>query len=120
MKAAIDVLAELPGPRLLVMGDMGEVGDQGPRFHAEAGALARAGGIDMLFMIGEQSENAGAAFGAGRHFRTMETLIAAVLVELPRLASVLVKGSRFMKMERVIQAIAEHTQTDYKGAHHAA
>lgn len=120
MKAAIDVLAELPGPRLLVMGDMGEVGDQGPRFHAEAGALARAGGIDMLFTLGEQSRNAGAAFGAGRHFGTMETLIAAVLVELSRSASVLVKGSRFMKMERVIQAIAEHTQTDYKGAHHAA
>ena len=120
MKAAIDVLAELPGPRLLVMGDMGEVGDQGPRFHAEAGALARAGGIDLLFTLGEQSENASVAFGGGRHFRTMEALVAAVLVELSHSASVLVKGSRFMRMERVIQAIAEHTQTDYKGAHHAA
>lgn len=120
MKAAIDVLAELPGPRLLVMGDMGEVGDQGPRFHAEAGSLARAGGIDMLFTLGEQSEKASAAFGAGRHFSTMETLMAAVLAELSGSASVLVKGSRFMKMERVIQAIAEHTQTDYNGAHHAA
>ena len=120
MKAAIDVLAELPGPRLLVMGDMGEVGDQGPRFHAEAGALARAGGIDLLFTLGEQSENASVAFGGGRHFRTMEALVAAVLVELSHSASVLVKGSRFMRMERVIQAIAEHTQTDCKGAHHAA
>lgn len=120
MKAAIDVLAELPGPRLLVMGDMGEVGDQGPRFHAEAGSLARSSGIDMLFTLGEQSEKANEAFGAGRHFSTMETLMAAVLAELSGSASVLVKGSRFMKMERVIQAIAEHTQTDYKGAHHAA
>ena len=120
MKAAIDVLAELPGPRLLVMGDMGEVGDQGPRFHAEAGSLARAGGIDMLLTLGKQSESASSAFGAGRHFTTMETLMAAVLDELSGSASVLVKGSRFMKMERVIQAIAEHTQTDYQGAHHAA
>jgi UDP-N-acetylmuramoyl-tripeptide--D-alanyl-D-alanine ligase len=105
MKAAIEVLAELPGPRLLVMGDMGEVGSQGPHFHDEAGRTARAMGIDKLFTLGEQSQAASAAFNEGCHFRGMAELAAAVVRELPHSASVLVKGSRFMKMERVVQAV---------------
>ena len=124
MKAAIDVLAELPRPRLLVMGDMGEVGDQGPRFHHEAGEQARAGGIDMLFTLGAQSAKAQAAFGSGRHFETMDELNAAVLAQLPQSASVLVKGSRFMKMERVVQMISglahDNSQKNSQGNTHAA
>ena len=99
-RAAVDVLAELPGPRLLVLGDMGEVGDQGPQFHAEVGEHARACGIEQLFTLGEQSVGMG-----GRHFSDIDSLNAAVLNQLPGIASVLVKGSRFMKMERVVQAI---------------
>ena len=110
MRAAIEVLAELPGPRLLVMGDMGEVGDQGLQFHQEAGRLARELGIDKFFTLGPQSEQAARSFQQGQHFEDMTALNAAVLAELPQLASVLVKGSRFMKMERVVQAIAAHTQ----------
>jgi UDP-N-acetylmuramoyl-tripeptide--D-alanyl-D-alanine ligase len=102
VRAAVDVLAELPGPRLLVLGDMGEVGDQGPQFHAEVGEHARARGIEQLFTLGGQS-----AAMQGRHFADLEALDAAVAAELPRVASVLVKGSRFMKMERVVQAIIE-------------
>jgi len=120
MKAAIEVLAELPGPRLLVMGDMGEVGDQGPGFHHEAGEQARAGGIEMLFTIGAQSMNAHAAFGSGRHFETIDELNAAVLAELPQSTSVLVKGSRFMKMERVVQCISGFAQENSQGNVHAA
>jgi UDP-N-acetylmuramoyl-tripeptide--D-alanyl-D-alanine ligase len=120
MKAAIDVLAELPGPRLLVMGDMGEVGDQGPRFHHEAGEQARDSGIEMLFTIGSQSAKASSAFGAGRHFEAMDELNAAVLAKLPQSASMLVKGSRFMKMERVIQAISGFSEENSKGSDHAA
>jgi UDP-N-acetylmuramoyl-tripeptide--D-alanyl-D-alanine ligase len=120
MNAAIDVLAELPGPRLLVMGDMGEVGDQGPRFHQEAGEQARSRGIDMLFTIGAQSAKAASAFGPGRHFETMGELNAAVLAQLPQSASVLVKGSRFMKMERVIQAISGLAHDNSQGNAHAA
>ncbi|RYF38632.1 MAG: UDP-N-acetylmuramoylalanyl-D-glutamyl-2, 6-diaminopimelate--D-alanyl-D-alanine ligase, partial [Comamonadaceae bacterium] len=100
VRAAIEVLAELPGPRLLVLGDMGEVGDQGPQFHAEVGAHARARGIEQVFTLGAQSTAAG-----GRHFADIEALNSAVLAALPRLASVLVKGSRFMKMERVVEAV---------------
>ena len=111
MRAAIEVLAALPGPRLLVMGDMGEVGDQGPQFHEEAGCLAQELGVEKLFTLGLQSERAARSFEQGQHFADIEALNAAVLAELPQLGSVLVKGSRFMKMERVVQAITAHTQT---------
>ena len=107
VRAAIDVLAELPGPRLLVLGDMGEVGDQGPRFHGEVGEHARACGIEQLFTLGEQ-----AAAMAGRHFTDIDALNAAVLAQLPHAASVLVKGSRFMKMERVVEAITRAAQQE--------
>jgi UDP-N-acetylmuramoyl-tripeptide--D-alanyl-D-alanine ligase len=110
MRAAIDVLAELPGPRLLVMGDMGEVGDQGPQFHEEAGRYARERGIEKLFALGSQSVRAANSFASGQHFETVEALNSAVLAELSSLRSVLVKGSRFMKMERVVHAIDPSTQ----------
>jgi len=123
MRAAIDVLAELPGPRLLVIGDMGEVGDQGPQFHAEAGRYAAAVGIEQLFTLGEQSRAAAGAFGSARHFNDMAELLAAVALELPHVASLLVKGSRFMKMERVVQAAlaaSDSTQPSPMKAFHAA
>ena len=107
MHAAIQVLAELPGPQLLVMGDMGEVGDQGPQFHAEAGALAREAGIPTMFALGAQSVHAASAYGDGaRHFNEMAPLQDAVRNALPTVGSVLVKGSRFMKMEQVGEAIS--------------
>ncbi|MBS0294332.1 MAG: UDP-N-acetylmuramoyl-tripeptide--D-alanyl-D-alanine ligase [Proteobacteria bacterium] len=103
VRAAIDVLAELPGPRLLVLGDMGEVGSQGPQFHAEAGAHARKRGIEQVFALGALS----AHMAGARHFDDMAALIAAVRARLPEVGSVLVKGSRFMRMEQVVQAIQE-------------
>jgi len=107
MRAAIEVLAELPGPQLLVMGDMGEVGDQGPQFHAEAGVLAHMAGVPLLFALGAQSVHAASAYGSGaRHFNDMGALLDAVRQALPTVGSVLVKGSRFMKMEQVVGAIA--------------
>ncbi len=120
MRAAIDVLAELPGPRLLVMGDMGEVGNQGPAFHEEAGRYARERGIDMLFALGDQSALAVTSFGAGRHFADIDALNEAVLSGLSGLGSVLVKGSRFMKMERAVQAMTAHTNKQIEGERHAA
>ncbi|WP_420821249.1 UDP-N-acetylmuramoyl-tripeptide--D-alanyl-D-alanine ligase [Ramlibacter rhizophilus] len=102
VRAAIDVLAELPAPQLLVLGDMGEVGEQGPQFHAEVGDYARARGIPHLFTLGEQARGM-----RGRHFERIEDLLAEAQALLPTLGSVLVKGSRFMKMERVVQALAE-------------
>jgi UDP-N-acetylmuramoyl-tripeptide--D-alanyl-D-alanine ligase len=119
VRAAIDVLADLPAPRLLVLGDMGEVGRAGPRFHAEVGAYARARGIEHLYLLGEQSRHAAQAYGAAaRHFSEVQALNAAVAQLLPQLASVLVKGSRFMRMERVVQAIAS-AHPHHEEAHHA-
>lgn len=75
MRAAIDVLAGFSAPRLLILGDMGEVGDQGPAFHAEIGAYARARGIEALWATGEAAPHAVAAFGVGaRHFRRARRL----------------------------------------------
>jgi UDP-N-acetylmuramoyl-tripeptide--D-alanyl-D-alanine ligase len=110
MRAAIDVLAALPGPRLLVMGDMGEVGNQGPQFHEEAGHLARTCGIEKLYTLGSQSKLASSSFGSGQHFDDVEALKTAVLQELPNTSSLLVKGSRFMKMERVVLAITSQKE----------
>lgn len=111
VQAAIAVLAELPAPRLLVLGDMGEVGDQGPQFHAEVGAAARAAGIEQLMALGAQSRATVAAYGpTGRHFEDMAALVGAVQGALPAVGSVLVKGSRSMKMEQVVQALEAHTE----------
>ena len=106
VEAAIEVLHELPAPQLLVLGDMGEVGDNGPQFHAEAGALAQKKGIPQLFALGDQSAFAAAAYGGNaKHFESMQALQEAVCAVMPQVGSVLVKGSRFMKMEQVVQAI---------------
>lgn len=124
VRAAIDVLAELPGPRLLVLGDMGEVGHQGARLHLEVGAYARERHIENLFALGEQCAHAANGFGAARHYPDMDALNTAVLAELPRTSSVLVKGSRFMRMERVVQAITAKAQmqkiTDVEANQHVA
>jgi UDP-N-acetylmuramoyl-tripeptide--D-alanyl-D-alanine ligase len=102
--AAIDVLANMPSPRLLVLGDMGEVGDDGPEFHAEVGQYAKSRGIDRLFTLGELAVHSVAAFGAGaNHCTDVAVLGKEVEKALPAGATVLVKGSRFMKMERIVQ-----------------
>jgi UDP-N-acetylmuramoyl-tripeptide--D-alanyl-D-alanine ligase len=125
VRAAIDVLAELPAPRLLVLGDMGEVGNQGPEFHAEVGAYAAERGIEALFTLGDLCVHSAQAFGAARHFEDMDRLLAAVMAQVDNFHSVVVKGSRFMKMERVVQALLsrgedQNSQNNKKGESHAA
>lgn len=111
MRSAIDVLAACAAPRVLVIGDMGEVGREAPAFHREIGAYARDRGIDTLLAIGDFSREAVAAFGAAAaHFDGIDALIAAASAAAAPGATLLVKGSRFMRMERVVQALAEtHT-----------
>lgn len=109
VRAAIDLLAAMPAPRLMVLGDMGEVGDRGPAFHAEVGAYASERGIEHLWCVGPHSADAARAFGAAaRHFADVPALMAA-RATLPICASVLVKGSRFMQMERVVQALQDNS-----------
>ena len=110
VRAAIDVLADLPGPRVLVLGDMGEVGDEGPAFHAEIGRYAAERGIDHLWTLGDLGVHAcqaaaGQATVHAWHAPSIEALQAAVLEAMPGVSAVLVKGSRFMGMERVVQAV---------------
>ena len=110
--AAISVLGELPPPRWLVLGDMGEVGTQGPAFHTEAGTGALDGGIEHAWFVGPLGAHAAQAFGpTARHFASVPELLAA-LPAAPAAESVLVKGSRFMAMERVVAAL--------EGSRHAA
>ncbi len=141
MRAAIEVLAELPAPRWLLLGDMGEVGDQGPAFHAEVGALAAERGIEHLWTAGTLAAEAARAYAerigavartegvqgdarhgaqdAGRQAQQVShhadtAAMLAVLAQrdraCPAAASVLVKGSRFMAMERVVAALRLRAQ----------
>jgi UDP-N-acetylmuramoyl-tripeptide--D-alanyl-D-alanine ligase len=102
-RAAIAVLAASAGTRILVLGDMGELGPEGRSLHEAVGAAAREAGIERLLTLGELSEAASAAFGAGaRHFRDVDELCAALEEVVGRDVTVLVKGSRFMRMERIV------------------
>jgi len=116
VEAAIDVLAAAPPPRWLVLGDMGEVGHNGPLFHDEIGAYARAAGVERLFAVGELTAASVAAFGAGaQHFSSVEALALHVADAVAADTTVLVKGSRFMRMERVVAALTGAPASE--GAH---
>ncbi len=111
VRAATDVLARACGRKLLVLGDMGEVGAQGPAFHQEAGAYARAAGIDGLYTLGELAADSTRAFGEGaRHYPRIEELLADVKNALDAQTTVLVKGSRFMQMERVVRSLEKQAE----------
>jgi UDP-N-acetylmuramoyl-tripeptide--D-alanyl-D-alanine ligase len=115
VRAAIDVLAACDGERLLVLGDMGEVGERGPEFHREVGSYARERGVTGLYALGRMTLDAVAAFGPGAvHCADVDELVQALRPRLGPSSSVLVKGSRFMRMERVVQALAA---TQPEGAH---
>jgi UDP-N-acetylmuramoyl-tripeptide--D-alanyl-D-alanine ligase len=116
VRAAIDVLAQYPAPRILVLGDMGEVGTQGPEFHQEIGAYAASRGIDTVLATGDLARH---MTGSGaQHYEQFDELLAALDQRLGSKsdATVLVKGSRFMKMERVVQHLIASTNTG-KEAH---
>ena len=105
-RAAIAVLAQAPGKRLLVLGDMGELGPGAAEMHAEVGRRARESGVERLLTLGELSAHATRAFGAGaRHFTRIDELLAEIENALAPDVAVLIKGSRFMRMERVVAAL---------------
>ncbi|AXS80837.1 UDP-N-acetylmuramoyl-tripeptide--D-alanyl-D-alanine ligase [Dechloromonas sp. HYN0024] len=107
VRAGIDVLAATIGRKLLVLGDMGEIGEASGQYHDEIGGYAKSQGVDRLFALGDAAQQAVRNFGEGaKHYCNVEKLIAAVDKELGPETTVLVKGSRFMKMERVVDALA--------------
>lgn len=127
VRAAIDALKQSGNSSWLILGDMGEVGNQGPEFHREVGAYAASQGVNKLFTLGEQCQFAIAGFEDAKkplslttsssHFADIDLLIAQLRNELQgqiahgnRHLNILVKGSRFMRMERVVQALLEEAK----------
>jgi len=118
MRAAIAVLAQSAAPRVLVMGDMGELGVDAPQLHAELGEEARRSGIERLLTLGPLSAHAARSFGAGASaFEDLEALCAELPPLLAPGVTVLVKGSRFMRMERVVQRLLGEADASVAGDH---
>ena len=128
VRAAIDALKQSGNMSWLVLGDMGEVGNQGPEFHREVGAYAAEQGVAKLFALGEQCQFAikgfegvkkhGLPSATAKHFSEMDSLIMQLRDALHAQSTgsnehlnILIKGSRFMRMERVVQALLEEAKT---------
>lgn len=113
MKAGIDVLARLPAPHCFVMGDIGELGESAAQLHREVGEHARLRGIAQLVTLGELSRHAAAAYGDGaQSFDDFAALASWLDANLQAGASLLVKGSRFMRMERVVEHLTTAKQQE--------
>ncbi|MFZ6674961.1 UDP-N-acetylmuramoyl-tripeptide--D-alanyl-D-alanine ligase [Undibacterium sp. Xuan67W] len=115
VRAAIDVLAPSAQSSILVLGDMGEVGDDGVAFHNEIGHYAHERGIAQLLTLGELAQHTAQAYGAGaQHFFDVAELCSALDAAIDSNSTILIKGSRFMKMERVV---AHLTKQQSIGSH---
>lgn len=109
-QAALAVLSREDGHKYFVLGDMGELGETAPALHAQVGLAARQAGVERLFGLGDLSKEAVLAFGqGGMHFERIEELLAEVENALAPDVTVLVKGSRAMRMERVVNSLVEGT-----------
>ena len=110
MTAAVQVLAEMPGYRVLVVGDMAELGAESEACHVQVGEAAKAAGIDRVLSVGKQSHAIGVASGVGEHFADKTALIAHLktLIAEQQVITILVKGSRSAAMEEVVRALQEN------------
>ena len=115
VRAAIDVLRAKPGKRFLVLGDMGELGSGARAMHSEIGLYAKHANLDGVYTLGALTEATVISLGvSGWHFEQIDDLVAAITPLLAANVTVLVKGSRFMKMERVVEKLVPQ----YAGALH--
>lgn len=115
VRAAIDVLAQLSGRKVLVLGNMGEIGNDCTAAHAEVGAYAKERGVDELLTLGNDARHAAQAFGARAHqFEAFEDMVAYLQALEP--SHILIKGSRSARMERVVSALEDGLTTDLEGA----
>lgn len=110
MTAAVQVLAEMPGYRVLVVGDMAELGAESEACHVQVGEAAKAAGIDCVLSVGKQSHDISTASGVGEHFSDKTALIARLksLIAEQQVITILVKGSRSAAMEEVVRALQEN------------
>jgi UDP-N-acetylmuramoyl-tripeptide--D-alanyl-D-alanine ligase len=116
VRAAISVLAQATGRRIFVFGDMGELGREAARLHAEIGDCAKEADLECMLTLGESSAEASRTFGRNaKHFSRIEDLLADLQNALAPDVTVLVKGSRFMKMERVVQALEQDDKREERG-----
>ncbi len=116
VKAALAVLAQQTGRKVLVLGDMGELGDAATAMHAQIGLAARAAGVDRLLALGELTRESVGTFGTGAmYFERIQELLAELEKTLTPDTTVLVKGSRFMQMERVVNSFMENPAVSQPG-----
>ncbi|MEW5838657.1 MAG: UDP-N-acetylmuramoyl-tripeptide--D-alanyl-D-alanine ligase [Pseudomonadota bacterium] len=108
LQAGMRAVRELGGETWLILGDMGELGEDAPALHSDAGTLAREMGISRLWTVGALAQRAAQAFGAGAQaFATQDELVQAVMPQLQQGVQVLIKGSRSSRMEQVVQALVQ-------------
>ncbi len=108
VRVAVDLLATAPGRRILVLGDLGELGSEAQAQHARLGTLAEGAGVDCLFTCGKLSAASSRSFGGERrHFDVQQELIHHLLEYLQASDTVLIKGSRAAHMECVVEALCE-------------
>ena len=121
IRAALNVLVSCPGETILVLGDMAELGNSAAALHEQVGRQARISGVKRLFTVGEYAGLAAGTFGSGgQHFPDQQSLISALRKHLARCegagsCTVLVKGSRSMHMERVVEALATNGEAPGAG-----
>ncbi|HAT3904333.1 TPA: UDP-N-acetylmuramoyl-tripeptide--D-alanyl-D-alanine ligase [Citrobacter koseri] len=110
MTAAVQVLSEMPGYRVLVVGDMAELGAESETCHVQVGEAAKAAGIDSVLSTGKLSQAIGNASGVGEHFADKSALVARLntLIAEHQIITILVKGSRSAAMEEVVRALQEN------------
>lgn len=120
LAAGLQVLKDFAGERVLVLGDMGELGEQAPALHQRVGELARTLGIQRLYGFGELSRHSVEKFGrGGRHFENADSLIEALHECMHAEMTVLVKGSRMMRMERIVGGIVRAGSAGANNGSHA-
>ena len=110
MTAAVQVLSEMPGYRIMVVGDMAELGDESEACHTQVGEAAKAAGLDCVLSTGKLSQAISQASGVGEHFADKAAMIERLkaLMTEKQIVTVLVKGSRSAAMEEVVHALQEN------------
>jgi len=108
VRAAIDVLAEFEGTRILVLGDLGELGPDEINAHTQLGVYAKEAGIEHLFSVGVLSEHAADAFEGAVHFLDQEQLVDTLRAVVKSGTTILVKGSRSSQMEHVVNPLVDY------------
>ena len=107
LKAGLELLANAAGDTWLVLGDMGELGNDSARLHRDVARAVKKAGVDRLFATGELCRDAVITFGEdGQWFETVDGVIDALRKSVTADVNILVQGSRFMHMERVVEALA--------------